>query len=565
MHRASTTLPFTLLLLAAAWSTRGQAKLETIERILPGVWFRQGDLDQYGHCNNIVIEMKDYLVVVDANYPSGARALMADIAKISRKPVRYVFDTHHHGDHAYGNAVWTQAGATTIAYRGVTEEMRRFEPQRWQADAAKRKDVASLNRDTAEPPQLTFDEAPFAIDDGTRRVEFHHFGWAHTRGDGFAYLPKEQVLCTGDAVTNGPYNGMGDGYAENWPKVVARARELKVKHVLPAHGPAGGPEILEGEQRFLETIYSAVHRQVMAGKNLDDLVELNNGQPARAKLALPDSVKHWVGSFYPGQIRDIYDEITQGKPFAAGAIHIPRLTKAPVLDGDLREWRELAFNDGEWDMARLRQSPWYDPRINRLTRHGSEPGTADDLRARYYMAWDDEYLYLGAEVHDNVNDVTDPSHEPKRWYYKDAICWFIEAPRDGKSEKFGEGDNAFCFVADTRKPDYGAWWRHGAPGRTYVEEPIPGGASTYTLKMTGTGGSFVLEARVRMAAVFGPASRAWRAPRTGDVWGLEIVHTDPDGGDYGGHFLLYGRGDDDATWTSATLTGAITPVERREK
>ena len=57
--------------------------------------------------------MKDYLIVVDANFPSGARATMADVKKVSSKPVKYVFDTHHHGDHAYGNAVWTQAGATT--------------------------------------------------------------------------------------------------------------------------------------------------------------------------------------------------------------------------------------------------------------------------------------------------------------------------------------------------------------------------------------------------------------------------------------------------------------------
>jgi len=72
----------------------------------------------------------------------------------------------------------------------------------------------------------------------------------------------------------------------------------------------------------------------------------------------------------------------------------------------------------------------------RLTDHGiapsvsagnglKEPPPEEDLQARYYTAWDDKYLYLGAEVKDNVNDVTDPQHEPKRWYYKDAICWFI--------------------------------------------------------------------------------------------------------------------------------------------
>src|SRR5437660_4075274 len=79
----------------------------TVKQIAPGVWFREGELETLGHCNNIIIEMKDYLIVVDANFPSGARLAMEAAKKVSNKPVKYVFDTHHHGDHAYGNSVWT--------------------------------------------------------------------------------------------------------------------------------------------------------------------------------------------------------------------------------------------------------------------------------------------------------------------------------------------------------------------------------------------------------------------------------------------------------------------------
>jgi hypothetical protein len=245
---------------------------------------------------------------------------------------------------------------------------------------------------------------------------------------------------------------------------------------------------------------------------------------------------------------------------------IPRLEKAPVIDGDLSEWKYVAFTDGVWDMLRLRQAPWYDPGINRLTDHGNEPAIEDDLQARYYMAWDDKYIYLGAEVKDNVNDVTDPQPEPKRWYFKDAICWFIEAPREDVAKKFAEGDNAFCFVIDARKPAEGAWWRHGAPGKTYIEEPLPRNAVDYAIRMNPWGrskGDFILEARVEMAPTFGVSSPRWHAPRAGDVYSLEIVHTDPDGGDYGGHMLIYGRGDDDSTWGSMVLTGPIQPIVRK--
>ncbi|HEU0119840.1 MAG TPA: sugar-binding protein [Bryobacteraceae bacterium] len=241
---------------------------------------------------------------------------------------------------------------------------------------------------------------------------------------------------------------------------------------------------------------------------------------------------------------------------------IPKLERPVRIDGDLSEWREYAFHDGVWDLARLRHAPWYDPAINRLTTHGQEPAAGEDLAARYYMAWDERYLYLGADVKDNVNDVSDPKHEPKRWYYKDAICWFIEAPRRAAGQKFGEGDNAFCFVIDTTRPAYAAWWRHGAPGKTYIEEPIPPGAVQYAIRR-GQRGDFVLEARVEMAPTLGVSTPHWRTPRAGDSYGVEIVHTDPDGGDYGGHFLIYGRGDDDSTWGSFQLTAPQNPIERK--
>src|SRR4051812_35080166 len=197
---------FGALLCAGFLITRGDAQEGTLKQIVPGVWFREGEIDSMGHCNNVLIEMRDYLIVVDANFPSGARLAMADAKKVSSKPVKYVFDTHHHGDHLYGNPVWTQAGATTLAYKGVAEELKRYEPKSWQAAAKNRPDVAELKLATAEPQKQPFDKTPFVLEEGTRRVEFHFFGWAHTRGDGFVFLPKEKVLCTGDALVNGAYN-----------------------------------------------------------------------------------------------------------------------------------------------------------------------------------------------------------------------------------------------------------------------------------------------------------------------------------------------------------------------
>ncbi len=286
-----------------------------VKLVAPGVWFREGELKDKGHCNNIWIEMKDYVIVVDANFPSGAEVCLNDIQKTTQKPVKYVFDTHHHGDHAYGNPVWTRLGATTLAHVGVAEEMKRYEPTRWQDTARTRKDVAALNLPTAEPPKQTFSEENFVLDDGSRKVEFHFLGWAHTRGDGFVYLPKEKILCTGDAVANGPFNYMGDGNSANWPLVIEKARRFDVTTVLPGHGPPAGKDVLTGQAQFLVELRKAVDNAIKAGKTLDDLVVKQGNTITGTRIKLPVSVKNWVDDQgLAADVEVVYKEITMGKP-----------------------------------------------------------------------------------------------------------------------------------------------------------------------------------------------------------------------------------------------------------
>jgi cyclase len=309
-----------MLCMVALWLASSRTRLEAtpgnVKQVAPGVWFREGEIKEKGHCNNIWIEMKDYLIVVDANFPSGAEACLADIKKTTKKPVKYVFDTHHHGDHAYGNPVWTKLGATTLAYVGVAEEMKRYEPKGWQDAAKTRKDVAALNLSTAEPPKQTFKEKQFVLEDsGGRRVEFHFFGWAHTRGDGFVYLPKEAILCTGDAVVNGPFNYLGHANSSNWPNVIDQALKLKASTVLPGHGEPGGADVLTGQRQFFVELRKAVGDAVKGGKKLEDLVTKKDDKNATTSVHLSPAVKTWSGEGLASQVEIVYKEMTLNKPY----------------------------------------------------------------------------------------------------------------------------------------------------------------------------------------------------------------------------------------------------------
>lgn len=144
--------------------------------VAPGVWFLEGDAHA-GYSNSILIEMEKYLILVDPSYPGRVREEMAEIPQLSAKPVRYVFDTHAHGDHSYGNSLWTKAGATTVAAAGVREEMKLYEPLRWQHAVETRQDVRALHENRAEPPTIAFRGSRFVLRDGTREVDFLFLGW----------------------------------------------------------------------------------------------------------------------------------------------------------------------------------------------------------------------------------------------------------------------------------------------------------------------------------------------------------------------------------------------------
>ena len=77
-RRILITTPF-LALLATTYFLTGAPN--EVKKIADGVWFREGDIMKEGHCNNVIIEMKDYLIIIDANFPSGARAVIADAKK----------------------------------------------------------------------------------------------------------------------------------------------------------------------------------------------------------------------------------------------------------------------------------------------------------------------------------------------------------------------------------------------------------------------------------------------------------------------------------------------------
>src|SRR5262249_32948878 len=158
-------------------------KFTDVKEVAPGVFFRYSAISAtdksvvFGGSNNIWVVFEDYVVVIDANFPKGAGEVIEAVKKTTDKPIRYVFDTHHHGDHAYGNAVFAKVRAGRTAQAKCARLLRVNGPEEF-AKAGKgpnaREDVA---KSTLKVPNVVFDDK-LVLDDGKQRVEFLFLGHA---------------------------------------------------------------------------------------------------------------------------------------------------------------------------------------------------------------------------------------------------------------------------------------------------------------------------------------------------------------------------------------------------
>jgi cyclase len=317
MKRLAAYILVTLAVMAVLEQRRLSSQVNTVKELAPDVYFHEGDLRGKGHCNNGWVIFDDFVLVLDANFPSGAREIIPKIQAQTKKPIRFAFDTHHHGDHAYANQVWADAGAVPVAHENVVSEMRKYDtglfggkPGRWENEAKSREDLRTTR---LKAPTLLYRDV-MIFDDGKHRVELRYFGVGHTHGDGFAWLPNERILFTGDAAVNGPYNYMGDGDSAAWIDTLAKAQALGASIVAPGHGPSGTGSVIDAQRQF----FLALRAEVAKRKDLTpdrmqaDVPAIRNALLPRHGTYIDTSAQPVTG--FESQVAQVYREMT-GKEF----------------------------------------------------------------------------------------------------------------------------------------------------------------------------------------------------------------------------------------------------------
>ena len=193
--------------------------------------------------NTTVLVTNQGLILVDNKFEIDFDNLMAQVRKISNQPIRYVINTHYHGDHSGGNPKMQAQNVQVVA-----------------SERARRKMV-----ETNQPgaPNVTL-EQNVRLYLGGKRVEVFHFGRAHTDGDVVAYFPDHRVVAMGDMFTMGDglpplVDYSGGGSTREWPRSLEGALALDVDTVIPGHGKPGTKDDLRKYRDNLTTLGQRVH------------------------------------------------------------------------------------------------------------------------------------------------------------------------------------------------------------------------------------------------------------------------------------------------------------------
>ena len=288
----------------------GDARFD-IKKVADGVYAAVASPAYKVNCNTAIIENADGVMVVDTHSkPSAARVIIERLREMTRKPVRYVVNTHFHWDHWHGNEAYPAAYPDAeIVTNQITREamlkkgLKRIQDHVRQVPG----EIAKLKADiqAASPAQRGKLEADLRLAESylgevralkpalptivfektmklyrrDREIHLLHLGRAHTEGDVFVHLPKEKVVITGDAMIGWtPY--MGDGYPEDWAGTLDNLAQLDFTHIIMGHGDVTGREWLSTFRSYVHDMVEAVRHEAATGATLDEV-----RQRVTAKLA----------------------------------------------------------------------------------------------------------------------------------------------------------------------------------------------------------------------------------------------------------------------------------------
>jgi len=247
---------------AKAQQDFSKVQIQTVD-VAPGVHMLVGSGGNIG-----VSSGSDGVLLIDDQYAPLTEKIRAAVSAIRKDPIRFLVNTHWHGDHTGGNENLGGAGAIIVAHENVRRRMSKEHI----SEFFKRTTPASP---PGALPVVTFTEdVSFHVNGDELHV--FHVDPAHTDGDSIIHWKGANVFHMGDLYFSGGFpfidlesGGSIDGVIAAAEKVLALADDGS--KIIPGHGPLSTKKDLTAYRDMLKTIRSRIHSEVTAGKTLDEV------------------------------------------------------------------------------------------------------------------------------------------------------------------------------------------------------------------------------------------------------------------------------------------------------
>ncbi len=245
---------------------------------------------------------EDGAFMIDDQFAPLTDKIIAAVRKLTDQPVRFLVNTHWHGDHVGGNESLGKAGAIIVAHENVRESMsvEHF------MEAFNRSVPASPE---AALPVVTFTDAMTFHWNGDD-VHVFHVEPAHTDGDSIIHFRHANVLHMGDTFFNGMYPYIDVSSGGSIDGVIAAAdTALKLCNdqtkIIPGHGELAGADDLRAYREVLQAVRDRVRSLVDAGKTRDEVIAAKPSASFDAEWGTgfmkPDV---WIGIVYDGMTKN---------------------------------------------------------------------------------------------------------------------------------------------------------------------------------------------------------------------------------------------------------------------
>lgn len=251
-----------LLLFLALWSL-SNAQRDFDKVTITSTQLTNNVYALFGAGGNIGLAIGDQAAyIIDNQFGPLTNKIVAHVKTITNKPIKFVLNTHHHGDHTGGNANLKEQGAVILAHKNV------------------RNSLLKAQKEAAFLPVITFDQELTLHLSNTLTLVAMPVAPAHTNGDTYYYFVEENVIHMGDNFFNARYpyideksGGDIDGLIANVSKILAMVNDQVI--IIPGHGNIATKQDLITYKNVLVTLRERITTARDKGASLEAILAMD--------------------------------------------------------------------------------------------------------------------------------------------------------------------------------------------------------------------------------------------------------------------------------------------------